>query len=93
MTVKEDDANAVGERVRQLRHLLDVTQEQIADRAGVRRSDIARVENGHNKAGSYDMREKLARAFGLSLEDFVSMIEGKLSPQTASKRASYRKAG
>ncbi len=46
------------------------TQQALADRAGVARNTIARLETG-NRRPSFTMLEHLARAFRLSLADLL----------------------
>jgi transcriptional regulator with XRE-family HTH domain len=46
------------------------TQQALADRAGVARNTIARLETG-NRRPSFEMLERLARAFKLSLADLL----------------------
>jgi len=46
------------------------TQQALADRAGVARNTIARLETG-NRRPSFQMLERLARAFRLSLADLL----------------------
>lgn len=75
----------VKDRVRALRKALGLTQETIAQRAGHGwiRSNVAKIENGHNRVTSHGVRVRLAQGFGLSERDLSAYIEGKLSLQDA----------
>ena len=46
------------------------TQQALADRAGVARNTIARLETG-NRRPSFEMLERLAHAFRLSLAELL----------------------
>ena len=49
-------------RVRELREALGLTQAELADRAGVRRATINRIENAHVTAIDLEVLEKIADA-------------------------------
>ena len=49
-------------RVRELREALRLTQAELADRAGVRRATINRIENAHVTAIDLEVLEKIADA-------------------------------
>lgn len=76
----------VAERVRELRVSLDISQEQLAERGGLLRTEVSKIEGGHNKATSFAMRQSLATGFGLSLEDVVELLEGETPVATIRKR-------
>lgn len=76
----------VAERVRELREALDLSQEQLAERGGVTRTEISKIEHGHNYASSFAMRQSLATAFGLSLEDLGELLDGRTAISTLRKR-------
>lgn len=54
----------LGQRLRALRRDRDLTQEQLAERAGVDSKTISRAENGHFNIG-VDLIGALARALGV----------------------------
>lgn len=54
----------LGRRLRELRRERDLTQEQLAERAGVDSKTISRAENGHFNIG-VDLIGALARALGV----------------------------
>jgi transcriptional regulator with XRE-family HTH domain len=87
-TTMQDGAPAtagetVGDRVRALRKTLGLTQEQLADAGELDRTEVTRVENGYNQATSGRIREKLARGFGLSLENTYAFLDGKIDVEAA----------
>ncbi len=41
-------AFAIGELIREERHLAKMTQEQLAEKTGTKKSFISRIENGHS---------------------------------------------
>jgi transcriptional regulator with XRE-family HTH domain len=76
-----------GDRVKAIRKALGLTQEDVAARAGIRRDAVVKVESGANQAGSAAIRSGLARAFGLTLDDVASVLEGRLDAEGAVRRA------
>ena len=51
-------------RIREFRDTLGWTQAELAERAGIRRATVNRIENAHVKAIDLDVLDKLARALG-----------------------------
>ena len=49
-------------RLQELRETKGWTQGQLAERAGVTRATVNRIERGHPKSIDFDVLEKLARA-------------------------------
>lgn len=82
----------VSEVVRKLRTELGLSQEALAEKAGLLREEVSNVETGRNKASSARIRDGLARGFGLSLEDFKELVEGQLTVSRA-KRLIQDEAG
>lgn len=76
-----------GDRVKAIRKALGLTQEEVASRPGMRRDAVVKVESGANQAGSAAIRAGLARAFGLTLDDVASVLEGRLDAEGAVRRA------
>jgi transcriptional regulator with XRE-family HTH domain len=77
----------VAERVRSLRRALGLTQARLTKHGGFAPAEVSRIEIGRNKAGSGRVRQKLAKGFGLSLEDTFAFVEGRLSVADAAQRA------
>ena len=59
----------IGRRVKNLRRALDVSQEELAARAGLHRNYIGRVERGESDAGITSLM-RIAHALGESLATF-----------------------
>lgn len=59
-----EDRRILGQRLRALRRERDLTQEQLAERAGVDSKTVSRAENGHFNIG-VDLIGALARALGV----------------------------
>ncbi len=62
--------------VRRLRRLADMTQQDLADRAGVTRQTILSIEKG-KYTPSVALALKLADAFGARVEDLFQLCRGK----------------
>jgi transcriptional regulator with XRE-family HTH domain len=71
------------ERVRAMRKGLGLTQEQLAERAGLERTVIVKIETDRNQASSHAVRSGLAAGFGLSLEDADAVLDGRISVKAA----------
>lgn len=69
-----------GERIEELRRQKGLTQEQLADAAGLRRTDVNRYEKNRQRLGERNGR-KLARALDvelLELGDFADAADGDM---------------
>jgi transcriptional regulator with XRE-family HTH domain len=68
----------VRNRIRQLRSLHGLTQEQLCELAGISVDAVSRIEGLH-RVPTLDTLDKISRAFGLTLSDFVQ-FEVPLNP-------------
>ncbi len=70
---EKDEASrqTLGRRLRRLREEAGLTQAELAQRAGVGRVTVARIENGRMYARTETLR-RLARALGISLVDLLA---------------------
>lgn len=59
----------LGQRIKSLRKERSISQEELADIAGLDRTYINSVENGKRNISIVNI-EKIARALGVSLKDF-----------------------
>jgi transcriptional regulator with XRE-family HTH domain len=59
----------VGERIREARLYANLTQQKVAELAGMERQAINRIEQGHQSA-LLDNLIRIAEAIGCSLKDF-----------------------
>lgn len=61
----------VGKRVKELRNAIGISQEELADKAGLDRTYITSVECGKRNISIVNI-EKLAIALGVTLAEFFS---------------------
>lgn len=61
----------VGQRVKQLRNELGISQEELADKAGLDRTYITSVEGGKRNISIVNV-EKLAKCLNVSLAEFFT---------------------
>lgn len=69
--------HALGEEVLARRKVLRLSQEELAEKAGVSRNTIGFIERAERVAGVVVLKQ-LADAFGLSLSDFFADVERRL---------------
>ncbi|WP_225825563.1 helix-turn-helix domain-containing protein [Streptomyces naphthomycinicus] len=62
---------SIGDRIRSLREFRDLTQEQLADRAGVHVDTIRKLEQGQRQSARINTLRALARALDVQLERLV----------------------
>ena len=61
----------VGQRIRELRHELGISQEALANKAEVDRTYVTDVENGRRNI-SVELLEKIIAALEVSFQDFFT---------------------
>lgn len=66
----KDICATVGRKIAELRDKRGMTQQVLADLAGIERSHLARLELGEREAG-LRMLEKIADAFGIATRDLL----------------------
>lgn len=66
-----DIKKAVGKRVKDLRNQLSISQEELADLAGLDRTYITSVECGHRNISIVNI-EKLTKALKVTLSEFFN---------------------
>lgn len=69
-----DIKDKVGQRIRDLRHELGISQEALGNKAGVDRTYVTDVENGRRNI-SVEILEKLIKALEVSFQDFFTTKE------------------
>jgi len=67
---KADDLQAIGKNVRRLREALGISQEELADRAGLHRTYIGGIERGERNLGLINL-VKLAHALGVKPSELL----------------------
>jgi transcriptional regulator with XRE-family HTH domain len=75
-----DNALAFGHRLRELRERAGLTQGQLAERAGMHRQGVAKLELGEREP-SWSTLLALARALAVDLNTFARGPETKASPR------------
>ena len=70
---------SVQKRAVALRERLGLTQDQLAEAAGMIQGHYAKIESGKNKASTTAVRQGLARAVGVGLEAMNSYLDGDLT--------------
>lgn len=78
-----------GDLIRSLRERRGWSQTDLAERTNLpsfRRAYVAKIELGLNQLSTMEMREALARAFGLSLEELNAYLDGRLSLEEVARR-------
>ena len=79
-------------RVRELREALGLTQAELAERAGVRRATVNRIENAHVTAIDLEVLEKLGDALRVEPGFLIVRASGGKDPeQPPSKRQRSRR--
>lgn len=63
--------NNIGENIKKRRTKLGLSQEDFAQKSGVKYTTLTKVESGVIKTPSVLMVEKIAKALGVSIEDLL----------------------
>ena len=66
----------LGQVIRQLRRTRELTQEELAERAGIHVTFLSRIESGRALPG-LDVLERLARALGVTLAEVVQALDAE----------------
>jgi hypothetical protein len=64
----------------------------MAEKAGLGRVEVVRVEGGQNDATSYRMRAGLARAAQMGVEDLSAYLDGEIDLEAAMRRRARERA-
>ena len=72
-SLEEDVARRIGRRVRELREAKDLTTYELAQRSGIHRPNISRIESGRHMP-NLDTLVRLAQALGTSVADLVAEV-------------------
>ena len=79
---KEQQAQRIGQRITALRKLEGISQQELADRAGLTRQHIGRIEKGELVSVAYVTIQQIAEAIGMP----VDIIDPKLADLAPQKR-------
>lgn len=75
---KQQTRERIGARIQALRCLHDMTQQQLADKAGLQRTHITRIEAG-KYAVALETIQAIAEAFGMTV-DIIDPALADLAP-------------
>lgn len=73
-TVGDLDQEALGQRLRQIREYLGLSQQYVTAATGISRSAISEIERGNRKVDSLELR-KFARAYQTSVSRLLGEVE------------------
>lgn len=79
----------IGERLKEIRKLKKLTQEDVAEKLGVSFQQIQKYENGKNRI-SFSRLYELSNFMNVPLESFVSNIHESASPEGFSSKPQSR---
>ena len=65
---KEQQAQRIGQRITALRKLEGISQQELADRAGLTRQHIGRIEKGELVSVAYVTIQQIAEALGMTVD-------------------------
>ena len=80
MSTKEETRQRIGQRVKALRTMAGLTQQELADRAGLQRTHIGRIEDGAF-GSQVETIQQVAEALGMT----VDIIDERLADLTPMK--------
>lgn len=71
----QDPRHALGRRIKELRAVQALTQEELAERSGLFRTYMSRIESGRANP-TLTMLHQIADAFGLDVRELLTPTEG-----------------
>jgi transcriptional regulator with XRE-family HTH domain len=78
--VADDLRTKFGDRVRQLRHRLGISQEEFADRCGLHRTYVGGIERGERNPSLVNIG-RIADALGVPMVELFSFSRPKAKPK------------
>lgn len=73
---KEQASQRIGQRITALRKQEGISQQELADRAGLTRQHIGRIEKGELVSVAYVTIQQIAEAIGMTVDIVDSRLEG-----------------
>lgn len=73
---KEQSAQRMGQRITALRKLEGISQQELADRAGLTRQHIGRIEKGELVSVACVTIQQIAEAMGMTVDIVDQRLEG-----------------
>lgn len=65
---KEQHAERMGQRITSLRKMEGISQQELADRAGISRQHVGRIEKGELVSVSFVTIQQIAEALGMTVD-------------------------
>jgi transcriptional regulator with XRE-family HTH domain len=65
----------LGQRVFRIRSAQGITQERLAEKSGVGRITIVKLESGAQHTATWQTVARLAKAFGLTMDEFLKGVD------------------
>lgn len=87
--IDTDPKRQLGLRIKELRGKLALTQEELADRSGLFRTYMSRIESGHANP-TLTMLHQIAQAFQLDVRELLSPLEGEVPTRVRSRTSMSR---
>ena len=90
-----DDTDTVtrfGERIRTLRHAANLSQAELAQRAGLAPSSVSKIETGQ-MSPTYDVLLRLAKGLSIDLSDLLATRGTMATPSAVLARLAVSRAG
>ena len=78
---------SLGERLQLLRQRRDLTQQKLADDAGVSKMTIIRIEKGKSTNVQLQTLRSIAKALGLAVEELLTASEQEKRPGRRATKA------
>src|SRR6516162_2464506 len=70
-SLRRDMHMGIGERIRKRRQAMGMSQQELANRVGVRRATISEFESGKRTSMTTDTAKRLARTLGVSVDYLI----------------------
>lgn len=88
-----DKLNALGGRLKELREAVGLSQQGLADRAGVHLSIVFKIEQGTNKNPRIGSLLSLAEALGVGVDRLIGLEGGEATLKRATRKPRGPKRG
>ena len=69
--------HVTSDRVKKLRSRFDLTQEQVADRGGLKRTEVVKIESGSNVSGTEFIQQVAVKKRGIAVQGLRRTAEAR----------------